>query len=58
MNAEGLAILLVEQNTQMALEIASRGLVMELGAVALEGSAEELRRSERLAAAYLGHAAA
>jgi len=51
---EGLAILLVEQNTHMALEVASRGLVMELGRVALEGTAEVLRDDERLAAAYLG----
>lgn len=54
---EGLAILLVEQNTQMALEVASRGLVMELGNVVLQGSADELRHNDRLAAAYLGHAA-
>jgi len=51
---EGLAILLVEQNTHMALEVASRGLVMELGRVALEGTADVLRDDERLAAAYLG----
>jgi branched-chain amino acid transport system ATP-binding protein len=51
---EGLAILLVEQNTHMALEVASRGLVMELGSVVLEGSADVLRDDERLADAYLG----
>ncbi|MBS0536678.1 MAG: ABC transporter ATP-binding protein [Proteobacteria bacterium] len=51
---EGLAILLVEQNTHMALEVASRGLVMELGGVVLEGAADLLRDDERLAAAYLG----
>ena len=53
---EGIAILLVEQNTHMALEVASRGLVMELGNVVLEGSAETLRDNEKLAEAYLGHA--
>ncbi len=53
---EGLAILLVEQNTQMALEVASRGLVMELGRVAMQGPVETLRHNERLAHAYLGHA--
>jgi branched-chain amino acid transport system ATP-binding protein len=53
---EGLAILLVEQNTQMALEAASRGLVMELGRVVMEGPADALRQSERLAHAYLGQA--
>jgi branched-chain amino acid transport system ATP-binding protein len=54
---EGLAILLVEQNTQMALDVAARGLVMELGSVVLQGSAYELRHNDRLAAAYLGHGA-
>lgn len=53
---EGIAILLVEQNTHMALEVASRGLVMELGNVVLEGSAAELRDNDKLADAYLGHA--
>jgi branched-chain amino acid transport system ATP-binding protein len=56
LRGEGIAILLVEQNTHMALEVASRGLVMELGRVVLEGAAQELRQSDRLAAAYLGHA--
>lgn len=56
LRAEGIAILLVEQNTHMALEVASRGLVMELGRVVLAGPAQELRQSDRLAAAYLGHA--
>jgi branched-chain amino acid transport system ATP-binding protein len=51
---DGIAILLVEQNTQMALEIADRGLVLELGCVTMEGSADALRRDERLAHAYLG----
>ena len=53
---EGLAILLVEQNMHMALEVASRGLVMELGNVVLQGPAEALRDDERLTDAYLGHA--
>jgi branched-chain amino acid transport system ATP-binding protein len=56
LRGEGIAILLVEQNTHMALEVAARGLVMELGRVVLEGPAQELRQSDRLAAAYLGHA--
>jgi branched-chain amino acid transport system ATP-binding protein len=54
LRAEGLAILLVEQNTHMALEVASRGLVMELGNVVLEGAADVLRNDERLVGAYLG----
>jgi branched-chain amino acid transport system ATP-binding protein len=56
LRAEGLAILLVEQNTHMALEVASRGLVMELGNVVLQGSVDILRDDARLADAYLGHA--
>jgi branched-chain amino acid transport system ATP-binding protein len=51
---EGLAILLVEQNTRMALEVASRGLVMELGRVVMAGPVEALRHDEGLADAYLG----
>lgn len=55
---DGIAILLVEQNSQMALEIADRGMVLELGRVTMDGSAEILHRDERLARAYLGHASA
>jgi len=54
LNREGLAMLLVEQNTQMALEAAGRGYVMELGRVVLEGPAERLAQDDALAAAYLG----
>ncbi len=53
-NRDGLAILLVEQNTHMALEAASRGYVLELGAVALQGDARSLADNPALAAAYLG----
>ena len=52
---EGIAILLVEQNTHMALDVAARALVMELGKVVLEGSAEVLRDNDKLTDAYLGH---
>jgi len=52
---DGLAILLVEQNTNMALEVASSGLVMELGRVVMQGPVETLRHNELLAQAYLGH---
>jgi branched-chain amino acid transport system ATP-binding protein len=54
LHRDGLAILLVEQNTQMALEVAARGLVMELGRVTMKGSVQELRHNEQLAQAYLG----
>jgi branched-chain amino acid transport system ATP-binding protein len=54
LNREGLAILLVEQNTSMALDIAARGYVLELGSVVLEGAASELARNKALTEAYLG----
>jgi branched-chain amino acid transport system ATP-binding protein len=54
LNREGLAILLVEQNTAMALATASRGLVLELGRAVIAGSAREIRSNERLTDAYLG----
>jgi branched-chain amino acid transport system ATP-binding protein len=50
----GLAILLVEQNTQMALDVASRGFVMELGRVTMQGPVDTLRHNDHLARAYLG----
>ena len=54
LNADGLAILLVEQNTHMALETADRGYVLELGRVVMQGTPQELRGDERLQEAYLG----
>ena len=54
LNNSGLAILLVEQNTHMALKTASRGYVLELGQVRAKGPAQELADDPRLAEAYLG----
>lgn len=54
LNREGIGILLVEQNTHMALEVASRGYVLELGAVVLEGDAKTLGGNAALTEAYLG----
>ena len=54
LNRQGLTILLVEQNTSMALDIASRATVLELGAVYRSGTAAELARSDELTKAYLG----
>ncbi len=51
---EGVTILLVEQNAQMALSVADRGYVLETGAIQLEGTAEELVRNPQVRAAYLG----
>lgn len=56
-NRAGTTILLVEQNAHMALSVAHRAYVLEGGAVALAGSAAELRRDPKVRAAYLGDAA-
>ncbi len=53
-NSQGTPILLVEQNALMALDAASRGYVLETGAIALEGPAKELRENPRVRKAYLG----
>jgi branched-chain amino acid transport system ATP-binding protein len=53
-NRDGLAILLVEQNTAMALDLAARGTVMELGRAVMAADAATLRNDDALAAAYLG----
>jgi branched-chain amino acid transport system ATP-binding protein len=54
--SEGVTILLVEQNAHMALQIASRGYVLQTGAIVLEDSAERLRDNEMVRHAYLGEA--
>jgi branched-chain amino acid transport system ATP-binding protein len=54
LNRDGLALLLVEQNTTMALAIAARAYVMELGRVVMHGRPGELAADRRLQAAYLG----
>ncbi len=57
-SSEGVTILLVEQNARMALESASRGYVMESGAIALAGDAKALLADPRVREAYLGDEAA
>ena len=52
----GMTILLVEQNANMALSVADRGYVLEIGELIVEGSPSELRGNERVRAAYLGGA--
>ena len=54
LNRNGLTILLVEQNTHMALQTAHRGYVLELGKVALSGRSSELQENPRLEEVYLG----
>ena len=53
-NAQGITILLVEQNAIQALSIANRGYVLQTGRVVLAGSAAELRENETVRKAYLG----
>jgi branched-chain amino acid transport system ATP-binding protein len=54
----GVTILLVEQNARLALELASRGYVMESGTIALAGNADSLLQDPKVREAYLGEAAA
>jgi branched-chain amino acid transport system ATP-binding protein len=54
LNDQGLSILLVEQNTHMALQYANRGYVLELGDVVASGTPENLLADEKLTEAYLG----
>jgi branched-chain amino acid transport system ATP-binding protein len=53
-NRQGTAVVLVEQNAAMALEIADRATVLEVGQVAVEGSAADLSRSDDVRERYLG----
>ena len=52
--AEGVTILLVEQNARLALDVCSRGYVMESGSITLADSAANLLADSRVRAAYLG----
>ena len=53
-NETGTTIMLVEQNANMALQIAHRAYVIETGKIVLSGTGEELRTSEEVKKAYLG----
>lgn len=55
-NKQGVTILLVEQNANMALRAAYLGYVMETGRITLSGSGKELAENEEVKAAYLGKA--
>jgi branched-chain amino acid transport system ATP-binding protein len=54
---EGVTILLIEQNAKLALEVSSRGYVMESGEITLQGKARQLLSDPKVRAAYLGEAA-
>lgn len=53
-NAEGVTILLVEQNAHMALDVAHRAYVLETGNIILEGPADEVAKNPKVIKAYLG----
>jgi branched-chain amino acid transport system ATP-binding protein len=53
-NQQGVAIILVEQNAQLALKIANHGYVLETGSIALEGEASGLADNKHVKTAYLG----
>jgi branched-chain amino acid transport system ATP-binding protein len=49
------AVLLVEQNARLALEMSSRAYVLEVGRVAVEGDSAELKGNESVRRSYLGY---
>jgi branched-chain amino acid transport system ATP-binding protein len=53
-NKQGVAVLLVEQNALMALNVAHRGYVLETGRIVLDDSAKALQQNEQVQKAYLG----
>jgi branched-chain amino acid transport system ATP-binding protein len=52
--AQGMAVLLIEQNARLAFDLCSRAYVLEAGRMVAEGSSAELARSPDVARAYLG----
>lgn len=55
-NAQGVTVLLIEQNANAALKLAHQGYVMEVGRISMTGTGEELLRNDQVRAAYLGKA--
>lgn len=53
-NKSGISVVLVEQNSRMALKLANRAYVLELGKVVLQGESEKLINDERMKKCYLG----
>jgi branched-chain amino acid transport system ATP-binding protein len=52
---DGLTVLVVEQNANVALDAAARAYVLEVGQVAIQGESAELRRHEGVRKSYLGY---
>jgi branched-chain amino acid transport system ATP-binding protein len=55
LNAQGMTMLLVEQNANVALDLAHRAYVLEAGRMVLSGAANELRHDDAVRKAYLGY---
>ena len=53
-NKRGMSVLLVEQNVHLALGVANRGYLLQVGRIILEGDTEELKSNEIVKKAYLG----
>lgn len=53
-NTQGTTILIAEQNARMALNTASRGYVMQIGKIVIEGTSGQLKTNQLLKAAYIG----
>jgi len=54
-NQEGVAVLLVEQNVAMALDLARRAYVLEEGRIVAQGAPQDLASQPHIQRAYLGH---
>jgi branched-chain amino acid transport system ATP-binding protein len=57
-NADGVTVLLVEQNAAQALRRAARGYVLETGTIAMQGEASSLLADDRVRQVYLGESGA
>ncbi|HLA82731.1 MAG TPA: ATP-binding cassette domain-containing protein, partial [Thermoleophilia bacterium] len=55
LNEQGLTMLMVEQNAEMALSLAHRAVVLQTGNITLSGTATQLRQDDRVRASYLGN---
>jgi branched-chain amino acid transport system ATP-binding protein len=53
-NRSGISVILVEQNVPLALRVADRGYILQVGKIILEGNCEELKNSALIQKAYLG----
>jgi len=53
--SEGLTVLVVEQNANIALDVSSRAYLLEVGRVALSGASDELKQHEGIRSSYLGY---